>query len=142
LRRLEGKDDARDKHLRREPPVFGPSEKSEMLVFTGRGGTMKLEFEKDFVAWTKGMVDSVTLDGDMVFVGYGVQAPEYQWDDFKGMDVKGKSYWGLSGAVQDCQLLFLVGYRVANDAKMPEWKPKAEFKVRREASLRSAGITP
>ena len=27
----------------------------------------------------------------MVFVGYGVQAPEFQWDDFKGLDVKGKT---------------------------------------------------
>ena len=26
----------------------------------------------------------------MVFVGYGVQAPEYKWDDFKGVDVRGK----------------------------------------------------
>ncbi len=36
------------------------------------------------------MVDSVHLDADMIFVGYGVQAPEYKWDDFKGVDVKGK----------------------------------------------------
>ena len=28
---------------------------------------------------------------DMVFAGYGVEAPEYNWDDFKGMDVKGKT---------------------------------------------------
>ena len=30
-------------------------------------------------------------DSDVVFVGYGVQAPEFQWDDFKGLDVKGKT---------------------------------------------------
>ncbi len=36
------------------------------------------------------MVESVKLDGDLVFVGYGVQAPEFQWNDFKGVDVKGK----------------------------------------------------
>jgi Zn-dependent M28 family amino/carboxypeptidase len=29
-------------------------------------------------------------DAELVFVGYGIQAPEYQWDDFKGMDLKGK----------------------------------------------------
>jgi Zn-dependent M28 family amino/carboxypeptidase len=29
-------------------------------------------------------------DAEVVFVGYGIQAPEYQWDDFKGMDLKGK----------------------------------------------------
>ena len=30
-------------------------------------------------------------DSELVFAGYGVQAPEYQWDDFKGLDVKGKT---------------------------------------------------
>src|SRR6185436_1875365 len=38
------------------------------------------------------VTDEIRVAGsDVVFVGYGVQAPEYQWDDFKGMDVKGKT---------------------------------------------------
>jgi len=45
-----------------------------------------------------------------------------------------KSDWDLSGAVQDCQLYFLVGYRIANDSRMPEWKPGAEFKAIRDAN--------
>jgi len=49
--------------------------------------------------------------------------------------------WDLAGAVQDSQLYFLVGYRVANDPHMPEWKPGAEFKAIRDASLRAAGIS-
>ena len=60
------------------------------LTFAGHGKTMPLAFEKDFVAQTRRMVESVHLDADMIFVGYGVQAPEYKWDDFKGVDVKGK----------------------------------------------------
>jgi Zn-dependent M28 family amino/carboxypeptidase len=44
------------------------------------------------VPWTKHVTDSVSVaDSELVFVGYGVQAPEYQWDDYKGMDVKGKT---------------------------------------------------
>jgi Zn-dependent M28 family amino/carboxypeptidase len=50
--------------------------------------------------------------------------------------------WDMSGAVQDSQLYFLVGYRVANDPRMPEWKPGAEFKAIRDASLRGAGMAP
>ena len=50
--------------------------------------------------------------------------------------------WDLSGAVEDCQLYFLVGYRVANDPQMPEWKPGAEFKAIRDASLKAAGMAP
>ena len=61
------------------------------LRFRGTIQTLHAAFEKDFVAWTKRMVDSVSLDNaEMVFVGYGVQAPEYKWDDFKGVDVRGK----------------------------------------------------
>ncbi len=49
-----------------------------------------------------------------------------------------KDYWDLSGLIQDCQLYFLVGYRLANDAKTPEWKPGAEFKAKRDAARRQA----
>jgi Zn-dependent M28 family amino/carboxypeptidase len=41
--------------------------------------------------------------------------------------------WDLSGAVQDVQLLFEVGYQVANGDKFPEWKPASEFKSKRDA---------
>jgi Zn-dependent M28 family amino/carboxypeptidase len=45
--------------------------------------------------------------------------------------------WDLSGAVQDVQLLFEVGYEVANGDKFPEWKPSSEFKARRDAMLKN-----
>jgi Zn-dependent M28 family amino/carboxypeptidase len=44
----------------------------------------------EFIARTVRVVDSTSFDGDMVFVGYGVVAPEYGWDDYKGLDVRGK----------------------------------------------------
>jgi Zn-dependent M28 family amino/carboxypeptidase len=44
--------------------------------------------------------------------------------------------WDLSGAVQDVQLLFEVGYQVANDDKFPEWKAGSEFKAKRDAMLK------
>jgi len=50
--------------------------------------------------------------------------------------------WDMSGAVEDAQLYFLVGYRVANDSHMPEWKPGAEFRAIRDASLKSARLAP
>ena len=43
-----------------------------------------------YVAWTKRVVEEVDVDGELVFVGYGVVAPEYDWDDYKGIDVEGK----------------------------------------------------
>jgi Zn-dependent M28 family amino/carboxypeptidase len=44
--------------------------------------------------------------------------------------------WDLSGAVQDVQILFEVGYQVTNDNKSPEWKAGAEFKPKRDKMLR------
>jgi len=51
---------------------------------------LKLKFSKDFVARSVRISEKPHFDADMVFVGYGVVAPEYGWDDYKGMDVRGK----------------------------------------------------
>jgi hypothetical protein len=45
--------------------------------------------------------------------------------------------WDLSGAVEDLQVLWRVGYEVAQASAFPAWKPGSEFKATREAALRS-----
>ncbi len=56
------------------------------------GQAMRLKPAQDFVAVTQRFVPEVRLkDSPLVFVGYGVQAPEYGWDDYKGVDLKGKT---------------------------------------------------
>ena len=47
-----------------------------------------------------------------------------------------KPDWDLSGAVEDAELMAVVGYRVANADKFPEWKPGNEFRAKREAMLK------
>ena len=47
-----------------------------------------------------------------------------------------KPDWDLSGAVEDLQALFQVGYRVAQTDRWPEWKPGTEFKARRDSMLK------
>ncbi len=50
------------------------------------------KWRDDVVAWTKHVADGASIENsDLVFAGYGVTAPEYNWDDFKGVDVKGKT---------------------------------------------------
>jgi Zn-dependent M28 family amino/carboxypeptidase len=67
-------------------PVGAPS----MQLETGKG-TVPLENLKDFVIWTERPDSVVTLNGaDIVFAGFGVVAPEYNWNDYAGLDVKGK----------------------------------------------------
>jgi Zn-dependent M28 family amino/carboxypeptidase len=61
-------------------------------VFQGRGGPIALAFPDDLVAVSRRMVPEVKVDdSEVVFVGYGVVAPEYGWDDYKGLDVRGKT---------------------------------------------------
>ncbi|SDH49893.1 MULTISPECIES: M28 family peptidase [unclassified Duganella] len=52
----------------------------------------QLKFGDDYIAWTARADKQLELAGsELVFVGYGVQAPEYKWDDYKGADLKGKT---------------------------------------------------
>ena len=56
-----------------------------------RAGDADLRFGEDIYASTVQPVEQVAIkDAPMVFVGYGVSAPERGWDDFKGVDLKGK----------------------------------------------------
>ena len=51
---------------------------------------MPLSFPADYIARTRHEVPVIEVDAEMVFVGYGVDAPEYGWNDYKNVDVKGK----------------------------------------------------
>ncbi|WP_187264524.1 M28 family metallopeptidase [Pontibacter beigongshangensis] len=72
-------------------PMFGFTA-SAQAAFTAGGKKINLEFPEDYVAVSRRFVPDIAIDSsDMVFVGYGIVAPEYGWDDFKGVDVKGKT---------------------------------------------------
>ncbi len=68
------------------------------LTFKKGGREEKLKFKDDFVAWTKQVAEFAELvNSELVFVGYGVQAPQFSWDDYKGADLKGKTIVMLIG---------------------------------------------
>jgi Zn-dependent M28 family amino/carboxypeptidase len=50
-----------------------------------------LVYRDQFVGGNQTQTEQVSLDSELVFVGHGVVAPEYKWDDFKGMDLRGKT---------------------------------------------------
>ncbi|MGB6308300.1 MAG: M28 family peptidase [Steroidobacteraceae bacterium] len=54
------------------------------------GGALDLKLGDDYVTNNQTQTAGVDIDAPIVFVGYGIEAPEYRWDDFKGVDVKGK----------------------------------------------------
>lgn len=52
----------------------------------------KLQQGSETVYWTKKVSEKISVeDSDLVFVGYGIVAPEYQWNDYKGIDMRGKT---------------------------------------------------
>lgn len=62
------------------------------LSVLGPGGARKLVFGKEMVIWTKRAVAEVQVSrSELVFVGYGIVAPEYAWNDYANIDVRGKT---------------------------------------------------
>jgi Zn-dependent M28 family amino/carboxypeptidase len=60
--------------------------------FTVHGRRMPLKYLDDFMAYAPQREAQVKIDAsELVFVGYGIQAPEYGWDDYKGRDLRGKT---------------------------------------------------
>jgi Zn-dependent M28 family amino/carboxypeptidase len=60
--------------------------------FSIGGKQIPLRFPDDFVAFSPVRAQHVSVkESELVFVGYGIQAPEYGWDDYKGVDVRGKT---------------------------------------------------
>ncbi len=72
-------------------PLVGFTARTEGSFQTA-AGRLGLTPNEDFVAVSRRNMPLVEVkNSDVVFVGYGVTAPEYQWDDYKGMDVRGKT---------------------------------------------------
>ncbi|WP_114782174.1 M28 family metallopeptidase [Botryobacter ruber] len=72
-------------------PMMGFTARTE-ASFTAGGKKIKLQSPDDYVAVSRRFAPSVEVkNSDIVFVGYGIVAPEYGWDDYKNVDVKGKT---------------------------------------------------
>jgi Zn-dependent M28 family amino/carboxypeptidase len=75
-------------------PLVGTTPTGEEPLVVRKGDkTLSLERHDEVVAFSERVTtEPIALDGsEIVFVGYGVQAPEFKWDDYKGMDLKGKT---------------------------------------------------
>lgn len=63
---------------------------TRMSLVPAQGEALPLKLFDDYVVSNQSLSESATVDAPLVFVGYGIEAPEYQWDDYKGVDVRGK----------------------------------------------------
>jgi len=99
-----------------EVPLAGINSEPRMS-FTIGDKTIHLKYLDDFVASSARLQREIKVDkSDVVFVGYGIVAPEYGWDDYKDVDVRGKT------------LLMLIGDPPISDSKDPSKLDEKMFK--------------
>jgi Zn-dependent M28 family amino/carboxypeptidase len=80
-----------DSYFQDVPMVSIVSKSSETMEFNNSNSKLTLEGFKDFVIWTQKTDSLVEVkDTEVVFAGFGIVAPEYGWNDYEGLDVKGK----------------------------------------------------
>ncbi|UCF40691.1 MAG: M28 family peptidase [Gemmatimonadota bacterium] len=81
-----------DSYLQEVPLVSITARPDARLTIAGGGRTTSYRYGREFMAWTTRVVSQSTLNAsEMIFVGYGIVAPEYDWNDYAGVDVTGKT---------------------------------------------------
>jgi len=79
-------------YVQKVPLVGITGAEGRPLTFTKGADKLTLKWKDDVVAWSKHVADSAQIDkSDVVFAGYGIEAPEFGWNDFKNLDVTGKT---------------------------------------------------
>src|SRR4029450_935366 len=79
-------------YVQKVPLVGITGSQAKPLTFSKDGKTLQLKWKDEVVAWSKHVAPEASIAGsEVIFSGYGVEAPEYNWNDFKNPDVKGKT---------------------------------------------------
>ncbi len=97
-------------------------------------------YRSDHFEFAKQGVPALNTDAGVEYIGKPADYAKRTRDDYTSKDYHGvgdevRSDWDLSGAIEDLQLLLIVGWEVANGENWPEWSPGTEFKALREKSL-------
>jgi Zn-dependent M28 family amino/carboxypeptidase len=98
-------------------------------------------YRSDHFNFAKQGVPALYTDTGIEFIGKDAAYSQKKRDEYTSTDYHApsdhiKPDWDLSGAADDAQLMLLVGYRVADADRFPEWKPGNEFKAKRDAMLK------
>lgn len=70
--------------------LITPLPQTSFSIEPADGAPMRLKFGEDYVTLNQTATPTAEVDSEIVYVGYGIEAPEYKWDDYKGVDVRGK----------------------------------------------------
>ena len=104
----------------------------ETLTFSGNGKSLQLKLSTDFMAVDGRQAAKTAIENaELVFVGYGIVAPEYRWDDYKGADLKGKVLLMMNNDPEDDPNLFAGKTRL--------WYGRWDYKYESAAKTGAAG---
>jgi Zn-dependent M28 family amino/carboxypeptidase len=118
----------------------------EVVAMQGRKVLPDPETEKGFYyrsdhfEFAKQGVPALYIDTGTEYVGKSPEYSKQKRDEYTNNDYhkptdQVKPDWDLSGAVEDAQLLVVIGHRIAQGDKYPEWKPGTEFKAKRDQMM-------
>jgi hypothetical protein len=117
-----------------EQPVelVGVTSSPPPVIRVTRGAeSAELRFREDYIAFSNTPEAQIRVDAEIVFVGYGITAPEYGWDDYKGADVRGKVLLVMNNDPEDDPALFAGKTRL--------YYGRWDYKYDRAARLGAAG---
>ncbi len=77
-------------YFQKVPLVGVETKPASQLSATVKGKNMPFRWSEEFVGTTRRQQPEVDFDAEAIFVGHGITAPDFNWDDYKGTDVKGK----------------------------------------------------
>jgi len=78
-------------YLQKVPMVgIAPATETTFTLVSSKDAVTDLKPLEQYVAYDQTQQPQSDVDADIVYVGYGIEAPEYKWDDYKGLDVRGK----------------------------------------------------
>lgn len=81
-----------DSYLQEVPLVKVIGGIEEPLSIVMPDGAMQMQYVEDFITFSRRLEENIRLQAsDMVFAGFGIVAPEYNWNDYEELDVKGKT---------------------------------------------------
>src|SRR5215831_9087902 len=99
-------------------------------IIPAGGAARELKPLADYVAFNETQQPASDVDADIVYVGYGIEAPEYNWDDYKGANVKGKVLLMLVNEPPSNDIKFFKGHALTYYGR---WTYKYEEAARRGA---------
>ena len=124
----------KDGRWTQEVPLLGVTTRPPAtLTFKNANQSVSFKNNDDYIVTCgTGVEQAIIKDAEVVFVGYGIQAPEYDWDDFKGIDVKGKILLCLNNDPADNPDMFAGRTRL--------YYGRWDYKYAKAAELGAAGM--